>query len=187
MDKDIIALFDLDDTLANYSKALYNDLDRIRDPKEPLPIVFNKDPEKHLSARVDLIRNVPGWWRKLERLKLGFDILKEAKKLGFNIHILTQGPLSCPNSWTEKLQWSQRHVPEATPIVTRNKSITYGRVLVDDYPVFLKEWLDKRPRGIGIMPANEMNKDFTHPRVIRYDGQNLKEVKKALKWARDRK
>ncbi len=67
------------------------------------------------------------------------------------------------------------------------REFNYGKVLVDDWPKYLEPWLNNRPRGIGIMPAQEWNKDFKHERVVRYTGQNLKEVRTALIWAKDRK
>jgi len=45
---------------------------------------------------------------------------------------------------------------------------------------YVERWLSWRDRGLVIMPANEGNKNFSHPQVIRYDGSNLEVVKKAM-------
>ncbi len=37
------------------------------------------------------------------------------------------------------------------------------------------------------MPANDSNKNFSHPQVIRYDGTNLNRVKEAMIKAKNRK
>ena len=72
-------------------------------------------------------------------------------------------------------------------IVGRDKGGTYGRVLVDDYPKYLADWLKHRQRGLAIMPAHSYNEGFTHPNVIRYDGTNKAEVYDALRAAYERK
>lgn len=72
-------------------------------------------------------------------------------------------------------------------IVGRDKGGTYGRVLVDDYPKYVKDWLKHRPRGLVIMPAHSYNEGFTHPNVIRHDGTNNNLVRMYLQAAYDRK
>tara|TARA_Y100000310_G_C20512920_1_gene729762 strand:+ start:436 stop:588 length:153 start_codon:yes stop_codon:yes gene_type:complete len=47
--------------------------------------------------------------------------------------------------------------------ITEDKGIVYGKVLVDDYPCYIKRWLENRPRGLVIMPAHSYNRDFEHP------------------------
>ena len=54
---------------------------------------------------------------------------------------------------------------------------------MDDYPDYALRWLEWRKRGLVIMPAHEYNKDFKHPNVIRYTGENLEEVKRGLEKA----
>ena len=70
--------------------------------------------------------------------------------------------------------------------ITQDKGLVYGKVLVDDYPVYVVRWLEWRPRGLVIMPANPSNVRFTHPNVIRYDSTNIDEVKAAIKAAKRR-
>ncbi|MCK4997795.1 hypothetical protein KAS08_05830 [Candidatus Pacearchaeota archaeon] len=185
-DADLIGLFDMDDTLVDYTGGITCSLNAIKGENEPRyksPI-----PRNPLNkTRVDVIRNVPGWWENLKRLKLGFDVYELAKELGYQLHVATQGPIASSNAWTEKFNWVQREIPEAIITITRKKSLIYGRFLVDDYPEFLEAWLNKRPRGIGIMPAHPHNEGFSHPRVVRYDGTNLDEVKEKLLWAKNRK
>ena len=58
--------------------------------------------------------------------------------------------------------------------------------MVDDYPDYMSSWLNQRSRGLGIMPAHYYNQDFLHPNVIRFDGNNLDQVRDALQAAFDR-
>jgi len=86
-----IALFDMDGTLCNYDDAIIRDYNSLRSPEDPdyshdLPFDY-------------LIKQQQGWWLSLEKLQLGFDILNNAVKIGFEPYILTQGPRVCPNAW----------------------------------------------------------------------------------------
>jgi hypothetical protein len=179
MEKDNIGLFDMDGTLCDYDGAIKRDYDLTKSPNDP-PYSHDNKKYPHLKARVDFIRRVPGWWLSLKKFQLGWDILRISDLIGFEPHILTQGPRACPNAWSEKLQWIQNEIGEVDITITRNKGLMYGKFLVDDYPPYIESWLKWRPRSKVIMPAHEYNKDFKHPNVLRYDGSNLKEVETLL-------
>jgi len=184
-----IALFDMDGTLCDYEKGLSDALNFIRSPHEPefRGHLWDDAPE-YIQRRADLIRSSRSWWKNLNKFQLGWDVLAIAKSLGFKIMILTQGPRKNPESWAGKKMWIDKHLGTDTDItITRDKGIVYGKILVDDYPQYIKRWLSWRDRGLVIMPANEENKNFTHPQVIRYDGTNLEQVIKAMILARNRK
>lgn len=181
-----IALFDLDGTLANYDKAMREHLKLLKSPHEPSFDDFWDAPE-HIEQRMRLIKKQPGWWLDLEPIESGFEILDLAGDLGFEIRVLTKGPYYSESAWTEKLQWCKKYLPHCVQVtITMDKSAVYGRVLVDDYTDYMSSWLSNRPRGLGIMPLNEQNKDFRHKNVIHYDGSNLDAIREKLIWARDR-
>lgn len=173
-----IALFDLDGTLADYDAALFRDLSAIRSPFEPELTNGSLTREPYLEARRHMITSQSGWFLRLEKFKLGWDVLAEVRKLGFRVVVLTKGPSKKFSAWSEKVEWCNRHLPEDIDgvTITHNKGLVYGKVLVDDFPEYILKWLASRPRGLVIMPAHEYNKDFAHPNVIRYDGTNLNEV-----------
>lgn len=184
-----IALFDMDGTLCDYDGGLYSELEKIRSPSEP---IFNSpitdDSPAYIRKRADIIRSSEEWWANLSKLKQGFDIWDLAGELGYRRVILTQGPRRNPYSWSGKKIWIDRNLGEDTDtIITRDKGLIYGKILVDDFPKYIKRWLDWRPRGLVIMPANGLNNDFKHQQVIRYDGSNLNEVKSAMEKAKLRK
>ena len=88
-----IALFDLDDTLVDYQGQLLRDLQSIASPGEP-PIesihLYAGD-IPYLEARRHVITSQVGWWRKLPRLQLGWDILEVAREIGYSIAVLKKG------------------------------------------------------------------------------------------------
>jgi 5'-nucleotidase len=187
---DKVILFDMDGTLAGYEQAMKRDLERLASPGEPPVVISRDDSPEWLVQRMRVIKLVPGWWRNLPRLQDGFDILNAALNIGYKPQVLTKGPTNSVAAWTEKLQWCRSCIELADAPVTiteTDKSDTYGRVLVDDWPPFMEAWLQWRPRGLGIMPAREYNAGFKHPNVVRYDGENLGEVKERLRAAYDRK
>lgn len=186
-----ICLFDMDGTLFDYEGTMRADLTKLRGPNEPDPMTMNiwdEDAYPWLTARMHLIKMVPGWWRKLPKLKEGWEIYNIVKKIGFQTQILTKGPSSKPHVWSEKVRCIRKHFAkeEISSInITEDKKGQYGRVLVDDFGPYMDKWLKHRCRGLGIMPVNTNNKDYKHENVVKYDGStdSLAEVFRALRAA----
>ncbi|RJQ25733.1 hypothetical protein C4577_05045 [Candidatus Parcubacteria bacterium] len=186
-----IGLFDLDGSLANHDEALLRDISKIAAPNDNVVTGENfwkLDELPYMKARFDLIRNQPGWWLSLNPIEKGMKIFHAAKEIGFCCNVLTKGPKSKPLAWKEKLEWCHKYLGDEHHVhVTMNKGIVYGKFLYDDYPDYMTAWLEHRPRGLGIMPVTESNKDFNHPNVIKYDGDNYEEVVTALRLCYKRK
>jgi hypothetical protein len=172
-----IALFDLDDTLVDYQGQLLRDLQSIASEYEPPIQLCSNIP--YLEARRHVITSQVGWWRKLPRLQLGWDVLDVARETGYSIAVLTKGPSRKHAAWSEKIEWCNEHLADYIDgvTITHDKGIVYGAVLVDDWPEYVTSWLEHRPRGLVIMPAHHHNVGFAHPQVVRYDGTNLDEVR----------
>lgn len=202
-----ICLVDLDGTLANYEGAIRRDLSLSLSSlelqnEELLNKIRDGDLQElertdaGIKARMEAIKAKPGWWEELAVLQDGFIVMAMANEMGFQIHILTQGPRRAGSAWSQKFAWYQKHVqsciPEASITITRNKGMVYGRVLVDDWPEYILAWLKHRPRGVVIMPDRTYNRHFEHPQVIRYryvdyiNSPNDNEVRNALKSAFER-
>lgn len=165
------ALVDLDGTLADYDGALMLALEQMRAPCEPpLTWLDRKNEPTWMQARRRLVTTQPGFWVNLPPLAAGFEVYRALREIGFHTHILSKGPTSKENAWGEKKLWCSRHVPESPVHIVEDKSISYGRVLVDDWPEYISPWLESRPRGLVVMPAQPWNRDFTHPQVYRYEG-----------------
>jgi 5'-nucleotidase len=166
-----IALIDLDGTLADFDGAMLAALKKLAAPGEEV----NTDQTNelpHIKARRRLIKSVPGFWSGLPRIEDGFIVLNILRVMGFSLNILSKGPNSNPKAWAEKVQWAQREVPDAAVTITEDKSLTYGKVLFDDWPGYVEPWLEHRPRGLVIMIEHEWNQDYYHARVFKWRRQN---------------
>lgn len=164
-----VALIDMDGTLCDYDGAIARMAATLRSPEEP-QCQYERDCEPaYISNRIELIKSLPGFWRDLEVLPNSLALAKWLESSGFEIHILTQGPRRHPRAWQEKVEWINTHLPDRDITITRNKSLTYGRILVDDYPPYMEGWLQHRPRGLGLMPEQPWNQDFSHPQVIKFN------------------
>lgn len=171
-DEKPVALVDMDGCLCNYDAALARDMARISSPDEkPFDIRHHDLQPDYIKARMDLIRSTSQWWEDLEEIPSGMEIYKLLLDWGFRIVVLTQGPRLNAEAWKGKLLWCRKHLHEdADVIITRDKGLVYGKVLVDDFPPYIEAWLKHRPRGLVIMPDQPWNKKFHHKQVIRFKG-----------------
>ncbi len=192
-EEDCVAHFDLDGSLANYNAALLRDLELLRSPDEE-PIteenIWTMDHHPHIAARMRLIKAQPDWWFDLEPMQEGLAVLRLCEKHGFDIAVLTKGPAHEKHSaaWAEKLRWIRKYVGKTGVTITLEKSRVYGKILYDDFTEYMESWLSRRPRGLGIMPVNKGNVNFTHPNVVKYHGpQDLERVERAIIAAKNRK
>jgi len=179
MTRDLIALVDMDGTIANYDKQMREDLEQLKAPEEPdYTPVPGVEPPPHIEARMNLIKARPMWFRNLPGYRPGFQIVDMLRKRDFRLVVLTKGPHRTVSAWTEKVAWCRELIPDASVTVTDDKSLTYGAVLVDDFVPYAEAWLKHRPRGLVIMPAHPWNEGFTHPQVVRFTGtpENIQEV-----------
>jgi 5'-nucleotidase len=188
---DRIALIDLDGTVADYDKALNEALDPLYGPDERRYTGWDNIPD-HIIQRRDLVKRQPGFWRKLPRIQLGFDVVAELEAVGFELHALTKGPVKTTGAWTEKVEWCQEHLPKANVTITQDKSLVYGRILFDDYPPYFEAWQKVRPRGLVICVAHPWNAQYDSDQgsfryIVRYDGTNMWKVKERIIAAWNRK
>lgn len=155
IDDDKVALVDIDGTLADFRGALDRDVARVLNGRGD----DVKVPPCVIQEIEYLIRGQAGWYRNLKPLEFGFIIVRLLQEIGFRIMIMTKSSKESKNAWSEKVAWIAEHLPEADVTVTQDKSLVYGRVLVDDYPNHFLKWMNHRPRGIVVMPMQPWNKD----------------------------
>jgi len=181
-----VALFDMDGTLCDYELGLSDAMEGLRSPGEEVFAGHMRDCDpSYIKNRANLIRSSEKWWAGLSKFQLGWDVLGIAREFYYRIMILTQGPKRNPASWSGKKRWIDKNLGEEVDVtITRDKSLVYGKVLVDDYPGYVDEWLKWRRNGLVIMPASDSNEGYEHKQVIRYDGSNLNEVRVAMAGAK---
>lgn len=171
-----IALVDMDGTLADYDLGMRTALLKLCNAEERGQATLAEDMHSleqlgdHWKVRMDMIKAQAGWWRRLPRIEDNFRVLHLMRQMWFDIHILTKGPWRTTSAWSEKVEWCREHTPFASVHITEDKGLVYGKVLMDDWPPYIRRWLTWRPRGLVIMPAQPWNKDFKHPNVVRWDG-----------------
>jgi len=169
-----IALFDMDGTLADYNGQMKRDLKKLSSPNEPESFVDFSDQPRWVEARMDCIKNSPDWWLNLPIINSGYQILQAALELDYEVHVLTKGPYRTTSAWTQKVQWCRQHLPKEVKVtITEDKSLVYGRVLVDDYPGYVEKWLEYRPRGLALMPSYDYNAGFNPKNVYKYTQENV--------------
>lgn len=187
MSYDNIALFDLDGTLVDFDTAMFRDLYAIASPEDPYISDISFPYPEYIKNRRAMIMRQPGWWRTLDELAVGFDVLCACLDIGFDIHVLTKGPKKNPNAAKEKIEWFERHVlpvaPDAKITISGDKGLVYGKVLVDDWPSYVEGWLEHRVRGLVVMPWHSYNASVKHPNVIHYNGTNISDVRARLEEA----
>jgi 5'(3')-deoxyribonucleotidase len=174
----------MDGTVADFDGAMLRELERIASPGESSPITgpdgrYIDSP--YIRARRKLIRSRPGFWRSLPRYEPGFEILEELRILDFRCFVLTKGPAHDSAAWAEKVEWCRENLPDIPILIAEDKSIVYGKVLVDDWPDYFVPWLRHRPRGLVVAPAHAWNLNMNHQQVVRYDGTNIDEVRYRLR------
>ncbi len=190
MNPENICLFDMDGTIVDFDSQMHEDLEKMRNPDEPIIDPWNRK-YPYMQARKYAIMCQAGWWKKLKPIVSGITLLNEAIKIGFKVHILTKGPVLRPEAWKEKVEWCQENLnlkeDRIKMTITELKGLVYGKVLVDDFPPYVKKWLEYRPRGLVVMPACNYNEKFSHPNVIKYTPENLEYVLSCMQKVLERK
>jgi hypothetical protein len=175
----------MDGTVADYTGAMKQDMAKIASPDDLPYKDFDDDAPEYIRARRKMIVKQPEWWYNLPMLPLGMAVVNIFRELKFHIHILTKGPHTKPEAWSQKAEWCLRHIPDAMINITEDKGLFYGKVLMDDYPDYVERWLEWRPRGFVIMPAYDYNEHFQHPNVFRlHNMEQMDELRAKLKEIR---
>ena len=186
-----IALIDMDGTIADYENAMRVEYDKLIAPGEmdyyEASRKYGRDEwPSHLWNRMDVIKRRSGFWRYMPRHQLGFEIVDVLREYDFHLNIATQGPSTKALAWSEKFEWVREVLPDADMHITENKSLLYGKILVDDWPPFAWGWLANRPRGLVVMPAAHYNEDVQksiltgHAQILRYSYGMQDELRKRI-------
>ncbi|HNC31944.1 MAG TPA: hypothetical protein PKX08_18170 [Cyclobacteriaceae bacterium] len=177
----LIALIDLDGTLCDYQEMMSKRLLELREPSDNPEDELVEPPPQYILNRRQKIMTSPGFWISLRPIFAGIQLANLLTELKFDTYVLTKGPKNNPTAWSEKFEWCRIHVPHLKVIVSENKSLVYGDVLVDDWLPYVTQWQQRFVNGFVIIPRQPWNtKSHTLRNSIHYDGNNLKEIKEHL-------
>lgn len=179
---DNVILFDMDNTLVDWDTAILRDLNALRCHKEEKVTIIPKNGiKKHFRARMDRIMMSIDWWANLDTVQLGMDLWTLAGELGFERVICTQGPRRNPYAWTGKKLWVDKVLgQDVKVIITRDKSLVKGAILVDDWPLYVIPWLEENPKSAVILPKHHHNITFKHKRATIYSGKNIQDIRNIM-------
>lgn len=169
-----VALFDMDNTLVDFSAGLAREMSKLEAPSEKWDYKnYDQDSEPlYMRDRRRLVKSKPGFWSGLPIYRPGYQLLDLAHEIGFRIVIFTKLPTHEPIAAKEKIEWCHEHlshIPHDISLVS-DKGLHYGKLLVDDWPPYVSSWLSHRPRGHVIMPYHLYNASFgvSTPQVVHY-------------------
>ena len=174
---ELVALIDMDGTVADFDGAMRRDLATLTSPGEQVIAAGPDDSDEPLwlKARKKLTKTQPGWWRNLPVYGIGM-----AAYTHLRVGDVLAAPLDLlgPRLRAAVRPLGQDHHREARVAqvtITEDKGLVYGKVLVDDWPAYGIRWLEWRPRGLLVVPAWPWNTldqypEHLHPNIIRLTG-----------------
>jgi 5'-nucleotidase len=136
----MIVLVDMDGVLANWDKH-YGEMlalhfpEAVQIPYEERPFM---NPQRVMSEQERTIQSLPGYYRHLEPIEGGREALEELEANGHDVLLCsTPAPLNATCA-SDKYAWVEEHLGKKwvkRTILTHDKTLVLGDVLVDDKPV----------------------------------------------------
>lgn len=170
-----LALIDLDGTLADYDGAMTAGLTSLMSTEELIVdrrgIGFDRDTvPAYMQERERMVRSMPGFYRNLKPIPLGFFVITVLKDLGYVFHVATKAPRhNTAIASKEKIEWCEEYLPGVPITISGDKSLLKGNILFDDWPGYTEPWLQMNPNGLVIMPSCPWNKDHKLDRTFKVD------------------
>jgi 5'-nucleotidase len=97
-----------------------------------------EDYPSDLRPAVDAILQSPGFYRNLPLMRGAAEAVTDLMSEGFDVYICTSPLVQYRNCVLEKYEWVEEHLGSAFTervILTRDKTLVRGDVLIDDKPV----------------------------------------------------
>lgn len=142
-DKNKLILIDQDGVLADFERGFYAAWQASGNPHPALPLTqrrsfyVREDYPTELRADVEAIYTAPGFYRDLPPITGAIEALTALLEQGHDVRICTSPLNQYRNCVPEKYEWVERHLGTefmTRMIVTKDKTIVRGDVLVDDNP-----------------------------------------------------
>lgn len=173
-------LVDMDGVLANFEKGFLNALRALSPEGYFIPLeerstfyILDQYP-REFSRRIQDILHAANFIRDLEPIDGGVKALEEMDSMGIEVFICTSPLNAYQNSVLEKYLWVERHLGRRWTrriILTRDKTIVLGDILIDDRPAITGAEL---PRWEHVLYDQPFNRNASGLRRLTW--QNWKEV-----------
>ena len=139
----MLILIDQDGVLADFDLAFHAAWEALGHPhtavlpSERRAFYVRDDYPEHLRATVEEIYTSQGFFSSLPPIPGAVDAVCELIRLGHDVRICTSPLNQYLHCVPEKYEWVERHLGSefvARMIVTKDKTLVHGDVLVDDKP-----------------------------------------------------
>lgn len=89
-----------------------------------------------LGLAGDEIKKLPGAYLQMEPIPGAIEAVRSLVGMGHEVWLATKPPTGVPHAYADKVSWVLEHMPEMKRkiILTHDKSILDGDVLIDDRP-----------------------------------------------------
>ena len=137
----MLILIDQDGVLADFERGFHAVWKATG--HEPLPLherqtfYVRDDYPVHLRQEVEAVYLSPGFFRELPPIEGAIDALSELLESGHNVRICTSPLNKYRHCLPEKYEWIEQHLGSdfvSRIIVTKDKTLIHGDVLIDDNP-----------------------------------------------------
>jgi 5'-nucleotidase len=138
-----LILVDQDGVLANFESGFYAAWQAAGHPHPALPLEQRRsfyvrdDYPAALRAEVEAIYTAPGFYRDLPAISGAVEALTTLLEQGHDVRICTSPLTQYRHCVPEKYEWVERHLGAefvTRMIVSKDKTIVHGDLLVDDNP-----------------------------------------------------
>jgi 5'(3')-deoxyribonucleotidase len=84
----------------------------------------------------DEVKKIPGAYLDMDPIPDALEGVRSLIGMGHEVWLATKPPTGIPQAYADKVQWVLRHLPELKRriILTHDKSLLLGDVLIDDRP-----------------------------------------------------
>lgn len=112
--------------------------------------IFEVLSDDERAAVFDLIRR-PGFAYEMKPAKGAQEFVREAEKLG-KVYVVTS-PFHSPTWVDDRYRWLKEHfgLTNKHVVHTHAKYLVNGRVLLDDKPDHINNWLERRPEELALL------------------------------------
>ena len=140
----MIILLDQDNVLADFETGFRQAWVKLHPEIPPVAeadrrsFQVREDYPSDLRPAVDSVLQSPGFYRNLPLMRGAAEAVTDLMSEGFDVYICTSPLVQYRNCVLEKYEWVEEHLGSAFTervILTRDKTLVRGDVLIDDKPV----------------------------------------------------